>query len=70
MWTVDTRHILLNQKTLCNSEVHSDFRNDLDVESYSLEERPLCPMCIGKLPKEVGDGVKFNYIVRKLKNEI
>ena len=65
-----TRHILLNKKALCNSKVHSDLRDDLDIESYFLEKRSLCSICIGKLPKGVGEKIKFNYIVRKLKNDI
>ncbi len=71
MWTIDTRHILLNQKNLCNSKVRSNFRNDLDIESYFFDDRrPLCSLCISKLPKEVGEEIKFIYIVRKLKNDI
>lgn len=69
-WDRDIRHILLNKRTLCNFNKHSDTRTDLDVESYALEGRPLCSICIGKLPKEVGKEIKFNYIVRKLKNDI
>ncbi len=65
-----TRHILLNKKALCTSEIYHDFRDDLDVESYSLEGRHLCSLCISKLPKEIGEEIKFNYIVRKLKNDI
>ena len=63
------RHILLNKKALCSSKRHSDLRYDLDVESYALEKRPLCSICISKLPKGVGEQIKFNYIIAKLKGK-
>ncbi len=66
-----TRHILLDKKTLCNSEIYTigTIRHDLELEYFDLIH-DLCSECMEKLPKELLEKIKFNYIVRKLKNDI
>ena len=64
------RHIVLRGKTLCKHKTHLTLQGNLESNPYGIRLIDLCSVCISKLPKDVGEEIKFNYIVRKLKNDI
>lgn len=74
-----SRHIALKNKTKIKSYVKSlcqlstYYSEALSLYTcstkYPFVYKDLCKKCFNKLPKDIQDRIKFNYIVSKLKNE-
>ena len=78
-WIIDTtRHILINSSYCDDRGIGLCGAGNLSLSSFNLTEKDfiihsriyksLCPKCLNKMPKELVEELKYNYIVKKLKS--
>ena len=78
-WSKGIRHIILRRTSISTDHNTSLCDTiDLNISSYGLTEsdfsdhfviyKSLCTKCLKKMPEELIEELKFNYIVKKLKS--